>query len=237
VKNDERDAVGLADLLRMGRLPRRGSRRRRSASCARADSLRQLMAALADEVSVMEQVTGDLLAGHGGYHALQGLPAPAGARSGRCRGDRRHPPLSRPRAAGLPDRADPCHRELDVKVSRGHVTKQGPRILRWAVTEAIQQQPAGTRAHEVKDSVIARRGKEARNIAKVAAARELLRDVFYAMRGDRARRSQTWAGRLAGVEATGLPSATVTSALSPGAAASDVPKSSTIGIPCNQADL
>ncbi len=32
VKNDERDASDLADLLRMGRLPRRGSPRRRSAS-------------------------------------------------------------------------------------------------------------------------------------------------------------------------------------------------------------
>ena len=33
-----------------------------------------------------------------------------------------------------------------------------------------------------KDAIIARRGKEARNIAKVAAARELLTLVFYGMR-------------------------------------------------------
>ena len=34
----------------------------------------------------------------------------------------------------------------------------------------------------VKDAIIARRGKEARNIAKVAAARRLLTLVFYGMR-------------------------------------------------------
>src|SRR5688500_1949801 len=35
VKNDVRDATLLADLLRMGRLPSRGSLRRRCGSCAR----------------------------------------------------------------------------------------------------------------------------------------------------------------------------------------------------------
>jgi hypothetical protein len=43
-----------------------------------------------------------------------------------------------------------------------------------AVTEAIQRQPAGTRLRQVKDAVLARRGNEAGNTAKVAAARELL---------------------------------------------------------------
>ena len=40
-------------------------------------------------------------------------------------------------------------------------------MLRWAVTEAIQRQPAGTRPRQVKDGIIARRGKEARNTAKL----------------------------------------------------------------------
>ena len=34
----------------------------------------------------------------------------------------------------------------------------------------------------VKDAIIARRGKEAKNIAKVAAARRLLTLVFYGLR-------------------------------------------------------
>ena len=56
----------------------------------------------------------------------------------------------------------PRHRESGTKVSQGHVTKQGSRMLRWAVCEAIQRQPAGTRPRQVKDGIIARRGAEAR---------------------------------------------------------------------------
>jgi transposase len=82
----------------------------------------------------------------------------------------------------------PRHYESDVKVIRGHVTKQGSRILRWALTEAIQRSPAGSRPRQVKDAIIARRGTEARNIAKTAAARELLTLVFYAMRDGHVRR-------------------------------------------------
>ena len=65
---------------------------------------------------------------------------------------------------------------------RGRITKQGSRVLRWAVIEAVQRTPAGTPVHELKDAIIARRGPQARNIAKVAAARKLLTCVFYAMR-------------------------------------------------------
>ena len=83
----------------------------------------------------------------------------------------------------------PRHYESDTKVSRGHITKQGRRMLRWAVFEAIQRQPAGTRPRQVKDGIIARRGKEAKNIAKVAAARELLTLVFYGMRDGHVRRA------------------------------------------------
>ena len=70
--------------------------------------------------------------------------------------------------AGLTSR----HRESDAKVTRGHISKQGPRILRWALCEAIWHQPADARPQQVKDGIIARRG-QARNIAKTAAAREL----------------------------------------------------------------
>ncbi len=33
-------------------------------------------------------------------------------------------------------------------------------MLRWAVTEAIQRQPAGTKPQQVKDAIIARRGAQ-----------------------------------------------------------------------------
>ena len=40
-------------------------------------------------------------------------------------------------------RLTPRHRESDTKVTRGHVTKQGSRMLRWALIEAIQRVPGG----------------------------------------------------------------------------------------------
>ena len=76
----------------------------------------------------------------------------------------------------------PRHRESDAKVARGHVTKQGSRLLRWALIEAIQRIPRDCVIGGAKDAIIARRGKEAKNIAKVAAARRLLTLVFYGMR-------------------------------------------------------
>jgi transposase len=33
----------------------------------------------------------------------------------------------------------PCHRESDTTVRRGPITKQGPRLVRWAAVEAIQR--------------------------------------------------------------------------------------------------
>ena len=120
-------------------------------------------------------------------------------RSGRCRASARC--QSRPAGIGdirrFPGPGQLCswggltprHRESDLKVSRGHLTKQGSRMLRWAVCEAIQRQPAGTRPRQVKDGIIARRGKEAKNTAKVAAARELLTLVFYSMRDGHIRRT------------------------------------------------
>jgi hypothetical protein len=55
------------------------------------------------------------------------------------------------------------------------------------VIEPIQRVPRDSVIGGVKDAIIARRGKEARNIAKTAAARHLLTCVFYAMRDGQAR--------------------------------------------------
>ena len=153
-------------------------------------SLRQLNGELTGEITLLEQVIGDLLAGHEGYRAIQALPGIGpvlGAVIVAEIGDiRRFPrPGQLCSWAGL----TPRHRESDTKVSRGHVTKQGSRMLRWAVTEAIQRQPAGTRPRQVKDGIIARRGTQARNTAKVAAARELLTLIFYGMRDGHIRRA------------------------------------------------
>jgi hypothetical protein len=55
------------------------------------------------------------------------------------------------------------------------------------MVEAIQHQPGSSPACELKDRIIARRGAQARNIAKAAAARKLLTCVFYAMRDGQVR--------------------------------------------------
>ena len=153
-------------------------------------SLRQLAGGLTAEIGLLEQVLGDLLAGHEGYAAIQQLPGIGPVLAAVIVAEigdiRRFPgPGQLASWAGL----TPRHYESDTKVIRGHVTKQGSRMLRWAVTEAIQRQPAGTRPRQVRDGIIARRGKEAKNIAKVAAARELLTLVFYGMRDGHVRRA------------------------------------------------
>jgi transposase len=84
-------------------------------------------------------------------------------------------------------RAAPRHRESDTKVSRGHITKQGSRNLRWALIEAIQHVPACHPLRQRKDDIMTRRGAQARSIAKVAVARQLLTWVFYAMRDGQVR--------------------------------------------------
>ena len=244
VKNDERDAADLADLLRMGRLPeawiapaeirelRELTRYRlklvqRRSGCkdqvhavlaklgipvtcsdlfgvwgstwldglalpqpykGKVASLRTLIAGLGTEITLLDAVIADLLAHHDGYHALQALPGigPVLAAVIVAEIGDIHRFASPARLccwAGL----TPRHRESDTKIARGHITKQGSPVLRWAVVEAIQRQPAASPIRGVKDRIIARRGKEARNIAKTAAARHLLTAVFYAMRDGHAR--------------------------------------------------
>ena len=61
----------------------------------------------------------------------------------------------------------PRHRESDTVVHRGHITKQGSKLVRWAAIEAVQRHPTTAKIAADKDRIEARRGK---NIAKGAAA-------------------------------------------------------------------
>ena len=132
---------------------------------------------------MLEQVTAELLAGHDAYRAVQQLPGIGpvlGAVIVAEIGDitRFRHPARLCSWAGL----TPRHYESDTTVIRGRITKQGSPALRWALIEAVQRTPAGTPIRQARDAIIARRGIQARNIAKVAAARKLLTCVFYAMR-------------------------------------------------------
>jgi transposase len=146
-------------------------------------SLRQIAGALTAEIDMLGEVIGDLLAGHRGYQVIQQLPGIG-------------PVLAAVIVAEIGDVTrfsnagqlcswaglTPRRRESDLKVARGHVTKQGSRTLRWALTEAIQRLPRDSVIGSAKEAIITRRGKEAKNIAKVAAARKLLTLVYYGMR-------------------------------------------------------
>jgi len=246
VKNDERDAADLADLLRMGRLPEawiapaevralreivryRHKLVRQRTSCkdqvhavlagagiavthsdifgrgggiwldqlvlpqpyaAKVASLRALIGVLDGQIGWLGQQAAGQLAGDRGHAALRELPgigpvlaAVIIAEIGDITRFRRPGQLCS--WAGL----TPRHHESDLKVIRGHCSKQGSRLLRWALTEAIQHQPATARPRQAREAIIARRGPEARNIAKTAAARVLLTQVFYALRDGHVRRA------------------------------------------------
>jgi len=73
----------------------------------------------------------------------------------------------------------PKHRESDIKVVRGRVTKQGSRLVRWAAIEAVAKKRADNRLHEDYLRIAERRGKAK---ARVAVARKLLMLVYYGMR-------------------------------------------------------
>jgi transposase len=157
-------------------------------------SLRALIAVLDGQITLLEEQAAGLLAGDRGYAAIRRLPGIGpvlGAVITAEIGDitRFRTPGQLASWAGL----TPRHYESGTRVIRGHVSKQGSRMLRWAVTEAIQRQPAGTRPQQVKDAITARRGADARSIAKTAAARILLTQVSCSMRDGHIRRAASQA--------------------------------------------
>jgi transposase len=235
VKNDERDASDLADLLRMGRLPEawvappavRGLREAVRHRCklvalrsglkaqvhailarqgvtvamsdlfgaagrrfidgvrldppflARALSLLRLIDAFTFEIDVVTKRVTANLSQDPGYRAIQTIPgvgpvlaAVFVAEIGEVTR------FARPQQLCSWAGMTPRHRESDTKVHRGRITKQGNNLVRWAAVEAVQRVHYGPIA-SVKARLSVKRGN---NIAKVAAARELLTLVYYGLR-------------------------------------------------------
>jgi len=157
-------------------------------------SLRALIAVLDGEIARLEEQAAAMLAGERGYAAIRRLPGIGpvlGAVICAEIGDitRFRNPGQLASWAGL----TPRHYESDTRVIRGRVSKQGSRMLRWALVEAIRRHPAGTRPLQARDAIIARRGDQARGIAKTAAARIMLTQVFYALRDGHIRRAPSQA--------------------------------------------
>jgi transposase len=235
VKNDERDAADLADLLRMGRLPEawiappqvralRESVRHRAKLVAlrsglkaqvhavlarqgvtlapsdmfgvagrrqldelrlfppfqaRVLSLLRLIDAYTFEIDMVGKRVSAELKHHAGFKAIQALPGVGpvlGAVFVAEIGDVTR--FTRPQQLCSWAGMTPRHRESDTKVHRGRITKQGNNLVRWAAVEAVQRVHHGPLA-ATKARLALRRGN---NIAKVAAARELLTLVFYGLR-------------------------------------------------------
>jgi len=241
VKNDERDAADLADLLRMGRLPeawiapapvrelREAVRHRCKLVALRAGlkaqvhavlakqgvtvgvsdlfgvagqklldelgldgpylarvaSLRRLIDALTFEIDIVAKRVAADLKGHPGYQAIQAIPGvgPVLAAVFVAEiGDITR--FARPQQLCSWAGMTPRHRESDTKVHRGRITKQGNHLVRWAAVEAVQRLTGGPLG-ATRTRLAARRGA---NIAKVAAARQLLTLVYYGLRDGHIRR-------------------------------------------------
>jgi len=147
---------------------------------ARVDSCLRLIADIDVEIDTFGQLAGNRLRHDPGYTAVQTIPGigpTVGAVFGAEIGDVRrfHGPTQLTSWAGL----TPRHRESDITVHRGRITKQGSRLVRRAAIEAVQRGDTGTRIGAYRERVAERHG---RNQGKVAAARELVECVFHALR-------------------------------------------------------
>jgi transposase len=146
----------------------------------RIDSLRDLVAVVDREVTMLERTIHLRLKDDPGYGAIQrldGVGRVLGAVFCAEIGDAGR--FSGPDAlcswAGL----TPRHRESDTKAHRGRTTKQGSRLVRWAAIEAISKMRGGPKLKVDYHRIAERRGI---NVARVAVARKLLTLVYYGLR-------------------------------------------------------
>jgi transposase len=165
--------VRLLDELQLGR-----------AYALRIAWLRRLLIAYDQQITMLGQEISTGLAGDLGYLALQTIPGvgPVLAAVFVAEVGDIHRFASAPQLcswAGL----TPRHRESDTTVRRGPITKQGPRLVRWAAVEAVQRLPRGSKQAADFHRVADRRGT---GIGRVAA-RKLLTLVYYGLRDGQVR--------------------------------------------------
>lgn len=146
----------------------------------RVESLRDLLEIYERELKMVEGHLARRLKAHQGYRAIQAIhgigPIMAAILVAEI-GDITRFASARHLCswAGL----TPTHRESDTKVQRGHITRQGNHLVRWAVTEAVARYHGGVPIEGAYQRIASRRGKM---IARVAAGRKLLSLVFYGLR-------------------------------------------------------
>lgn len=146
----------------------------------RVDSLRDLIAHLEREITQLEKEITPALADDLGYRAVQAIPGVGpvlGAIFVAEIGDitRFTSPRHLCSWAGL----TPTHHESDEKVRRGHITKMGSKLVRWASVEAATRQRGAGPLRDLQHRLEQRRGNK---IARVAVARRVLTLVYYGLR-------------------------------------------------------
>jgi hypothetical protein len=120
----------------------------------RVESLRELIAVYNREVGVLERDIHAHLRNHRGYeaiHAINGVGPTIAAK----------------------------HRESDLKAHRREISKQGSRLLRWALVEASARYHGGPTFSPAYRRIAERRGT---NRARVAIARKILTLIYYGLR-------------------------------------------------------
>ena len=144
-----------------------------------------MLVAYDQEIARLGQEISSVLAGDVGYLAIQAIPGvgPVLAAVFVAEIGDIHRFADAPRLcswAGL----TPRHRESDTTVRRGPITKQRPRLVRWAAVEATQRLPRP--ASRPPGSTASPTGA-APAVGRVAAARKLLTLVYYGLRDGQVR--------------------------------------------------
>jgi len=146
----------------------------------RVESLRDLLELFDRELKMVEREMRRMFKDHAGYQAIQAItgvgPVMAAIFCAEI-GDITRFPTARHLCswAGV----TPTVRDSDDKIRRGHITKQGSGLVRWAACEAVARYHGGRPIRPAYKRIADRRGKM---IARVAAARKLLTLVYYGLR-------------------------------------------------------
>ena len=146
----------------------------------RVQSLRELIAVYDAQVVILERDIHQHLRHHRGYRAVQAIngvgPTIAAIIVAEIGDVGRFPtPEHLCSWTGL----TPKHRESDVKAHRGRISKQGSRLLRWALIEGISRYHGGPVLAGKYREIATRRGT---NKARVAIARKVLTLAYYGLR-------------------------------------------------------
>jgi len=156
-----------------------------AAYATRVASTRELIESFETEIAMLEARITGLLGNDPGYQAIQRIPGVGPVLAAVfCAeiGDAHR--FSSPEALSSWAGLTPRHRESDVHVHRGQITKQGSRIVRWAAVEAAQRHHGETKLARDFSRISSSHGEGpgARKIARVAVARKIVTLVYYGLR-------------------------------------------------------